>query len=144
MSIRLSLELIVVAVLSLMLLDARVELGLARVELGAHVTAERVISASHKVKLEEARGRYEEEIKRLRDGLNNPVQPIRLCPYRAGQGTGTPTHDGGPQGGGVHEVLGGDSEVRPDGGPDISRLSGLFVYQCERVAADLREEQRVR
>jgi hypothetical protein len=144
MSIRTALELVVIAVLSFIILDAKTELGLAMGRVTAFETAANRLSAEHKVRLEEARGRNEEEIKRLRDRLNEPVRPIRLCPLRPDGGVGSASNGASAPGGEIQQVPGRDTGGGTEPSPDIGGLLKLFAYQCERVSADLRWEQRVK
>jgi hypothetical protein len=142
---RLMIELGLAAVLIMAVLFYRGEASSARAKVTAVEAASKTLKAEHGKELEEARGRYEEEIRRLRADAVEPGQPVRLCVKRPASETPRPPAAGSSApGGGVQPVSGGDTVAGPEPGPDIHPLLKLFAFQCERVAGELREQQGVR
>lgn len=95
--------------------------------------------------LKEAQSAHERELQNLNTAAAiKPLPPVRLCVVTSGglPEKGLPTNPGA-SGGGVPQVPSGDSQVRSDGGADISGLLDLLAQRADKLSADARELQAV-
>ncbi len=71
----------------------------------------------------------------------HPVEPLRLC-QPASVPIAAPRQPSAASGD-VQQVSAGDRDVRPAGGPDISRLLDLLAGRADEVSATLRRRQEL-
>lgn len=85
---------------------------------------------------------HDQELSDLRAyRASHPVQPVRLCqparvPIAAPRQPGAATGD-------LQPVSAGDSQLRPEPGPDISGMLELLSIRADEVSAGLRRRQEL-
>ena len=85
---------------------------------------------------------YDQELSDLRAyRAAHPVQPVRLC-QSASVPSAAPRQPSAASGD-VLAVSAGDSQLRPESGPDISHLLELLAGRGDAVSATLRRRQQL-
>lgn len=85
---------------------------------------------------------HDQELADLRDyRASHPVQPVRLC--KPASVPTAPPRQPSAASGDVQQVSAGDSQLRPDPGPDISGMLEALAGRADSVSATLRRRQQL-